>query len=211
MPVTERTLRHAIVAVAAIALASGSAVTALANPVDVALVRDVQRTVNRYAFFTVFDDVSVAFDEDHEGRVTLYGSVTDPKKKRDLEKRVVAVDGIVDVRNEIEVLPVSTFDNELRYRVARAIYGNSAFWHYAARRHPPIHIVVNRGHVTLTGVVDTEADRALARVLAGQFGAFSVTNELTLPTTLGEALEAAAVSQEPRPRRPTARSVSQPQ
>lgn len=195
MPVTRRTSRHALVAIAAIALACGSAVTALASTVDADLVRDVQRTVNRYAFFTVFDDVSVVFDENEEGTVTLLGSVTEPKKKRDIEQRVLAVDGIVRVRNEIEVLPVSTFDNELRYRVARAIYGNSAFWHYAARRHPPIHIVVNRGHVTLTGVADTEADRALARVLAAQFGAFSVTNELTLPTTLGDALETAEVSQ----------------
>ena len=195
MPVTRKSLRHAIVALATIALACGTAVNALATPIDVDLVRDVQRTVNRYAFFTVFDDVSVIFDENQEGTVTLLGSVTEPRKKRDLEKRVVAVDGILEVRNEIEVLPVSTLDNELRYRVARAIYGNSAFWHYAARRHPPIHIVVNRGHVTLTGVADTEADRALARVLAAQFGAFSVTNELTLPSTLGEALEAAEVSQ----------------
>lgn len=195
MPVTRRKIQHAIVALAAIALACGSAVNALAAPVDVKLVRDVQRTVNRYAFFTVFDDVSVVFDEDQAGVVTLQGSVTDPKKKTDLEKRVLSVNGIVEVRNEIEVLPVSTYDNELRYRVARAIYGNSAFWHYAARRHPPIHIVVNRGHVTLTGVADTEADRALARVLAAQFGAFSVTSKLALPSTLGQALEEAQSSQ----------------
>ncbi len=188
-------LGDAAVALAAVAVAFGSASAAVAAPVDVELARDVQRTVNRYAFFTVFDDVSVVFDEEKEGLVTLVGSVTNPKKKRDLEKRVVAVDGIVEVRNEIEVLPVSTFDNELRYRVARAIYGNSAFWHYAARRHPPIHIVVNRGHVTLTGVADTEADRALARVLAAQFGAFSVANELTLPSTLAETLESAEVGQ----------------
>lgn len=175
--------RHAIVALATIALVNGGAAA-----VDLDLARDVQRAMNRYAFFTVFDDVNVVF-HDEEGVVTLTGNVTNPKKKRDLETRVTAVDGILQVRNEIEVLPVSTFDNDLRYRVARAIYGNSAFWHYAARRHPPIHIVVNRGHVTLTGVADTEADRALARVLAAQFGVFSVTNELSLPTTLGEELE----------------------
>ena len=189
---TSRVSRHVIAVLTTIVVASGSAVAA---PVDVDLARDVQRTVTRYAYFTVFDDVSVIFHDD-EGVVTLVGSVTNPKKKRDLGNRVLSVDGIVDVRNEIEVLPVSTLDNELRYRVARAIYGNSAFWPYAARRHPPIHIVVKRGHVTLTGVADTEADRALARVLASQFGAFSVTNKLTLPGTLAEELEAQeAVSQ----------------
>ena len=182
---------YALLGLATIALPSGSAVTAVATPVDVDLVRDVQRTVNRYAYFTVFDDVSVIFhnEDGDEGVVTLTGSVTNPKKKTDLERRVGSVDGVLEVRNEIEVLPASTFDNGLRYRLARAIYGNSAFWQYAARRHPPIHIVVNRGHVTLTGVADTEADRALARVLAGQFGAFSVTNELALPSTLAEELE----------------------
>lgn len=180
------TLSPTMVALATIVMAGSSAVAA---PVDVNLARDVQRTVSRYAFFTVFDDVSVIFHDD-EGVVTLVGSVTAPKKKTDLGQRVVSVNGISEVHNEIEVLPTSTLDNELRYRVARAIYGNSAFWPYAARRHPPIHIVVKRGHVTLTGVADTEADRALARVLASQFGAFSVTNELTLPSTLGEELEA---------------------
>ena len=48
------------------------------------------------------------------------------------------------------MLPVSQFDDELRFRIARAIYGNSAFWNYAAMANPPIHIVVNRGRVTLT-------------------------------------------------------------
>ena len=132
--------------------------------VDVDLVRDITRAVNRYAFFTVFDDINVDFDED--GSVTLTGSVTSPHKKTDIAKRVAAVDGVTTVRNEIDVLPFSAFDNDLRYRVARAIYGSSAFWQYAARSHPPIRIVVNRGHVTLTGVVDTEVARAIAGSLA---------------------------------------------
>ena len=65
----------------------------------------------------------------------------------------------------------------MRYRVARAIYGNSGFQHYSRLR-PPVHIVVDRGHVTLTGIVNNDVDKALARSLAWQFGAFSVTNEL---------------------------------
>ena len=192
MSATTRTLsRRAIAALVTMMLGSGAAASAQGTSVDLDLARDVQHAVNRYAFFTVFDDVKAHFAEGDAGDtvVTLSGSVTLPKKKRDLAKRVAAVDGVTEVRNELEVLPVSTYDNELRYRVARAIYGSSAFWNYAARRHPSIHIVVNRGHVTLTGVVDTEADRALAPVLASQFGAFSVTNELTLPSTLASELD----------------------
>ena len=184
MSATVHPLSRCVMTVAVIALLGA---TAAAETPSVDLVRDVQRAVTRYAYFTVFDDVSVGFDED--GVVTLTGHVTLPNKKKDLGKRVAAIDGVNDVRNDINVLPVSQFDNQLRYRVARAIYGSSAFWHYAARRHPPIHIVVNRGHVTLTGVADTKPDIMLAGVLAAQFGAFSVTNELQLPGNITAELE----------------------
>lgn len=73
--------------------------------------------------------------------------------------------------------PVSRFDDQLRYRFARAIYGHYGFRHYS-RLYPPVHIVVERGHVTLEGVVSNEMDKALARSLTSQLGAFSVTNEL---------------------------------
>ena len=71
-----------------------------------------------------------------------------------------------------------TYDENLRVRIARAIYGNSAFWQYGAMANPPIHIIVDRGHVTLTGVVNNNVDRMLARSLAVGFGELSVTNEL---------------------------------
>ena len=143
------------------------------------LFKRIQEQVLRYAFFTVFDNIDVEIGED--GFVTLSGRVTGAHKQRALEQRVAALDGVTSVINEITVLPASRFDYQLRYRVARAIYGDSTFWHYAARAHPSIHIVVERGHVTLTGVVDSETDRHLALVLARQFDAFSVTNELKLP------------------------------
>ena len=75
------------------------------------------------------------------------------------------------------MLPVSQFDDELRFRIARAIYGNSSFWNYAAMANPPIHIVVNRGRVTLTGVVNSNVERMLARSLATGFGSFEVKND----------------------------------
>ena len=70
------------------------------------------------------------------------------------------------------------YDDDLRYRIARAIYGNSTFSHYAAMASPPIHIIVERGHVTLTGVVNSNVERMVARSLATTFGAFSVKSEL---------------------------------
>jgi hypothetical protein len=148
--------------------------------------KDVSDQVNRYVHFTVFDNVAA---EIQNGTVTLYGRVTMPYKRDDIERRVSRVDGVREVQNKIEVLPVSFFDDELRFRVARAIYGNPAFWHYANMANPPIHIVVERGHVTLTGVVNSNVERALARSLATGFGAFSVTNDLKTDAEMKDVLE----------------------
>jgi hyperosmotically inducible protein len=106
------------------------------------------------------------------------GKVTMPYKRDEIEKRIGKVDGVRSVNDQLTVLPVSQFDDELRYRIARSIYNNSNFWNYAIMPNPPIHIVVEHGRVTLTGVVQSEVDRMLARSLATQFGAFSVTNAL---------------------------------
>jgi osmotically-inducible protein OsmY len=148
--------------------------------------KDVSTQVNRYVNFTVFDDVSASVSE---GVVTLSGHVTMPYKRQDLERRVANISGVREVQNKIEVLPVSPFDDELRYRIARAIYGNPTFWHYAAMANPPIHIVVERGHVTLTGVVNSNVERALARSLATGFGEFSVKNELKTDAEMKDLLE----------------------
>jgi hyperosmotically inducible protein len=96
-----------------------------------------------------------------------------------------------NVRDDITVLPVSQFDDELRHRIAASIYNNSNFWNYAIMANPPIHIVVEHGRVTLTGVVQSNIDRVLARSLATQFGAFSVTNALKTDAEVREALEKA--------------------
>jgi len=137
--------------------------------------RDVQQQVLRYPHFTVFDSIHANVDN---GVVRLTGKVTMPYKRDDIAKRVARVSGIDNVVNEIEVLPVSGFDDDLRIGIARAIYGNSNFWRYGSMVNPPIHIVVEHGRVTLEGVVNSEVDRMLARSIASSFQAFSVTNNL---------------------------------
>src|SRR5689334_1551028 len=148
--------------------------------------KDVADSVNRYSHFTVFDDVAANVEN---GVVTLTGHVTMPYKRDDLEKRIVKVNGVAQVQNKITVLPVSIFDDELRFRIARAIYGNSAFWHYAAMANPPIHIIVQNGNVTLTGVVNSNVERALARSLATGFGEFDIKNDLKTDAEMQKALE----------------------
>jgi hyperosmotically inducible protein len=112
-----------------------------------------------------------------------------PYKRDDIERRVRRIPGVETVENGIEVLPVSQFDDELRFRIARAIYGHSSFWNYAAMANPPIHIIVNRGRVTLTGVVNSNVERMLARSLATGFGEFEVKNELKTDAEMREAIE----------------------
>jgi hyperosmotically inducible protein len=152
---------------------------------DFQVAKDIARTVQRYSRFTIFDDVSANVKD---GMVTLTGKVTMPYKRDDIAKRIAKVDGVRGVSDQIDVLPVSQFDDELRYRIARSIYNNSNFWNYAIMPNPPIHIVVEHGRVTLTGVVQSEVDRALARSLATQFGALSITNSLKTDAEVADTL-----------------------
>jgi hyperosmotically inducible protein len=175
--------------VTAIVLAASivhAAPSADGNRKDFQIAKDIATSVQRYTRFTIFDDVS---GNVKDGVVTLTGKVTMPYKRDDIEKRVKKLDGVRDVRDEITVLPVSQFDEQLRYRIARSIYNNSNFWNYAIMPNPPIHIVVEHGRVTLTGVVQSNVDRMLARSLATQFGALSVTNDLKTDAEVQATLE----------------------
>jgi hyperosmotically inducible protein len=153
---------------------------------DLQIFRDVSNSVLRYSRFTIFDSVHASVDD---GVVVLTGKVTMPFKSNDIEKRIARVEGVRVVQNNIDVLPVSLFDDELRYRIARSIYGNSSFWNYGAMANPPIHVIVERGRVTLEGVVNSNVERMMARSLASQFGAFSVTNNLKTDEEMRRELE----------------------
>lgn len=176
--------------VAALTLAAALAVTAGAQAQgdrkDDEVFKDVSKAVLSYSQFTIFDDVSAGISD---GVVRLEGRVTMPYKKYDLAKRVARVAGVKQVDNRIGVLPVSQFDDELRYRVARAIYRNSAFWHYASMANPPIHIIVENGRIRLTGVVNNDVERMLARSIATSFLAFSVTSDLKTDREVSALLE----------------------
>ena len=173
----------------AAALLLATTLSAASNPTidrkDFQVAKDVATSVDRYTQFTIFDDISANVKD---GVVTLSGKVTMPYKRSDIAKRVAKIDGVRAVRDEIAVLPVSQFDDELRYRIARSIYGNSNFWNYAIMPNPPIHIVVEHGRVTLTGVVGSNVDRMLAQSLATQFGALSVKNALKTDAEIRDAL-----------------------
>jgi hyperosmotically inducible periplasmic protein len=142
---------------------------------DQRLADEIGSKIRTYPQFSIFDHIS---GDVNNGVVVLTGKVTMPYKKKDIERRIAALDGVREVRSDISVLPVSTYDDSLRYRISRAIYGNPSFWTYGAMANPPIHIIVERGRVTLTGVVNSNVERMMARSLATGFGELEVVNEL---------------------------------
>jgi hyperosmotically inducible protein len=147
---------------------------------DERIAAQVAQRLQRYVFFSIFDDADV---EAHDGIVTLTGRVTLPYKADAFADLAAHVPGVQEVRNEVRTLPVSLFDDQLRYAVARRIYGDSLFSRYATQANPPVHIVVERGRVTLTGVVLSQVERRKAEAIArGTFAVMGVTNNLRIET-----------------------------
>ena len=159
---------------------------AAADKENLQLFKAVQKQVLNYTHFTIFDSVNMQING---GAVVLTGWVTMPYKSHDIERRVSRVDGVTRVVNRIRELPVSQFDDDLRIRIARAIYSSPHFRGYGSMVNPPIHIIVEHSRVTLTGVVQSNVDRMLAQSLATQFGALSVKNDLETDEEVQAALE----------------------
>lgn len=149
----------------AAAMVAGAASAAVPNDADLA--KSVRHEVLMYSRYTLWDDVNFRVNN---GNVELLGAVTQPFKKNDLGKIVQSIPGVASVTNELKVLPLSNFDDRLRVQVARAIYGYPALSRYAMGANPSIHIIVDNGHVTLTGVVNNQAEKQIAGIRASGAG-----------------------------------------
>ena len=103
-------------------------------------------------------------------KFTLMGEVTQPIKKSDLHNIVAKLPGVEGLTDNIQVLPLSENDNLLRRQIAASIYRFPTLSRYGMGTHPSIHIIVDNGHVTLTGVVDTQADKNVATIRASAAG-----------------------------------------
>jgi hyperosmotically inducible protein len=128
-------------------------------------------------YYGIFDDLAFRVDD---STVTLLGAVTRPTLKSDAENVVKRIEGVTQVVNNIEVLPLSPMDNRIRIAEYRAIYGDPALaTRYGYRALPSIHILVKNGNVTLVGVVASEGDKNIINARANSVpGVFSVTNNL---------------------------------
>jgi len=163
-----------------LAVFTALALSAQQHPVSERAAQRIQKEVRHelvmLPYVNVFDNLAFKV----EGyKVTLLGQVTNPSIKSDAEKAVKGIEGVEEVDNQIEVLPPSPNDDRLRRALFRAIYGYGPLEKYSLGVIKPIRIIVKGGHVTLEGVVDSQADKDMAGLRAnGVSGVFSVTNNL---------------------------------
>src|SRR5262245_30407130 len=169
---------------AAMSLGATSAMAseqAMAGPISEQGIARIQKQVrhelNMLPYVNAFDYMTFSVDEN--GTVTLNGQVTRPVLKGDAANAVKRIEGVERVDNKIQVLPVSIFDDRLRVRLYRTIYGYAPLQRYAMGVNQPIRIIVENGHVKLMGVVDNEFDKNVAGIRANTVpGIFSVENQL---------------------------------
>jgi len=141
------------------------------------IVKEVHHELVLLPNYGVFDNLGYRVSPD--GTLTLVGQVARPTLKSDAENAVKRIEGVERVDNQIQVLPTSPMDDQIRVATYRAIYGNTVLSPYQMRAVPPIHIIVNQGHVTLEGVVAKEMDKQVAEAQAKSVpNVFSVTNNL---------------------------------
>lgn len=166
------------------------------------LAEAVRKQIVTMPQYGVFDSIHFAIKGD---TVILRGKASRPTLKSGIENAVKKIEGVQNVQNEIEVLPLSPNDDRIRAAVYRSIYGYPALQRYTSNRgrwlgpsvarmaggitnDPPIgfhaiHIIVQNGNVTLTGVVDSDGDLAIAEMRANAVpGVFSVDNDLQVAT-----------------------------
>jgi osmotically-inducible protein OsmY len=131
---------------------------------------------DRYGYGSVFNYIALGVKD---GVVTLGGEVRTPMDKDSALALVNNTPGVKDVVDNLKIAPVSGFDDQLRVRLFRAIYGDPVLSGYSLDPQMPIRIVVNNGHVALFGRVQTQLEKQVAGVRANQvFGAFTVQNNI---------------------------------
>lgn len=157
-----------LVVMPAIAMAQGAT-----NP---QLAKKVRHELVTLPYYGVFDNLAYSING---GNVTLYGQAVRASTSSDAEGRVKRIAGVTRVVNNIKVLPLSRIDDSIRARTYRSIAQMGGLYRYLQGANPSLHIVVDRGRVTLEGVVSGSGDRNLAYIAANRVpGVFSVTNNL---------------------------------
>jgi hyperosmotically inducible periplasmic protein len=152
------------------------AVASAQGAFDPQLGKRVRRELVTLPYYGVFDNLAYSING---GNVTLYGQVVRPTTRSDAERRVKRIAGVTRVVNNIKVLPLSRFDDDIRAATYRSIARMGGLYRYLQGTNPSLHIIVDNGHVTLEGVVSGSGDKTLAYHAANRVpGVFSVRNNL---------------------------------
>ncbi len=147
------------------------------EPVESRLQQIIRKEIVTLPFYSVWDRIEFRLND--QGHVHLMGSVYRPTMKKSIERVVERIEGVTKVTNDIEILPVSPMDDEIRRAVYFNIYSHPALQQYQLRAVPPIHIIVSNGNVALEGVVANEMDKNIAGMQANTVGGvFKVENNL---------------------------------
>lgn len=178
----KKIFRNMVLAMAAVVtlapVASGAVSTTQSKKGLTKLEQEVRHELVMLPWFGVFDNLEFQVNG---SEVVLSGQVTRPTLRSDAENVVKRIEGVEHIVNNIEVLPLSPFDDQIRLATYRSVLGYGPLSRYSWGPVPPIHIIVKNGNVTLAGVVASEADRSLATIRANQVsGVFSVTNDLRI-------------------------------
>jgi hyperosmotically inducible periplasmic protein len=140
------------------------------------LANQVRHQLVMLPWLSVFDNLEYSVQGN---KVVLAGQVVRPVLKDEAASAVKHIEGVEEVDNQIEVLPVSNFDDQIRRAELREIYSFPSLQRYGLGTIPGIHIIVNNGHVTLEGAVDNQTDKNVAGIRANSVpNVFSVTNNL---------------------------------
>jgi hyperosmotically inducible periplasmic protein len=145
------------------ATAQTAATKALVEKPDLSLSREIHHQILVLPFYSVFDSIQFKLDGH---KVTLTGQVVRRSLKEHAEGTIKSIEGVDVVVNQIEVLPASPTDDDLRDAVYRALYEDATLARYAIQNIPPIHIIVKNGAVSLEGAVDNVSDKSLAATRA---------------------------------------------
>ena len=133
-------------------------------------------TYVRQGYDSTFDYFAIGVKD---GVVTIEGQDRTGVGRSEAMADIALMPGVKDVVDNVSIAPVSPFDDGVRLRALRAIYGDPVLSKYAIDPARPIRIIVANGHVTLYGEVDTVMDKNVAGLRANSvFGAFTVENKL---------------------------------
>lgn len=149
------------------------------NLVNQAIERRVFKQILRLPYYGVFDYIGFQVDG---GKVILNGKVARSRNRRDAEYAVKRIAGVDEVVNNIEVLPLSNFDDSIRIRLLRTyVRRGGGIFRYLQEPNPSVRLIVDRGHITLVGYVANRGDYNLMNILAnGVTDVFSVKNNLII-------------------------------